>query len=1070
MRGECGRRGSTRLSRQTTLRLACAVAAVATGALIAPTLRANNAYTSTNVAGYWSNAGTWVSNTVPASGIDTELDFGGAGADANTFIDDIGTGSFTLNEIQLNSTSTGIQTIAGNTTSNTLTFASNSLAAAPQILQNGSGAFVISNGFVLNNTLTFGGAGTGSVRLTGPISGAGGLTLNGRYTLTLTGNSTYTGATVIGAGVLDLNAATGSLGTSNITFNGTGTFLYENDGATAKHTQGINLITFASGEGTVEVDYRAQQIIAMIPQQDLGHRTAGATGNFVVHGTANTSQAEIVPINMPTRFIDQGTFYNGSNYAWIDDSSSVMEGIPYGLSNTGAVTTAGGASVSGTYVQTTGPITAQATATFTTLNLASNASFTLTGGATLTVNGILKSGNVAGGATIAGGAGIRAGAGGVELVIRTDGANDAMTINPPILNNGGNPLTKSGLGTLTFGGVNTYTGVTTLNAGAVNFAGNSGSSGGGDLVVGGTAGIATLNVATTGTLTFNSVSVGGIPGAASSPGGGGAINQSVGTFNYSGGLLLGAGAAGIAGAPNGGYGAYTLSGGTLMPDGGTGDVVVGSMGLGNFMQAAGSFALGGHWVIGDGGTGIATLTSGTTTGAAGFGVILGNQTAGAGTLNLGTLAGGNPTLVGQSSAGLQLAGGASTAGLLNLNAGTLTLSAGTIHKGAGTSAVLNWNGGTLQAAAGGLTLLDNTLDAVNVLNGGAVVDTQGFNATIAAPLIGAGGKGIYPSGGTLSVPAGGAGYIGAPLVTVSGGSGVGATAIANVVNGSITGVTLTSPGENYQPGDVLTFTFAGGGAATPALPTQYALQLADVQLNSAGGLKKLGSGALVLTGASTYTGATNIVAGTLEVDGSLGDTQVSVMPGAALAGKGAIANTGANAVMVSGTIAPGDAATYATLTTGPMTWAAGGAYAWKVGQLPSGSSSLGAGVNWDNLIVSSLSVTAGGTPGAQFTIAPIGNPSGIQSGHTYTWQIAQIGPAGGAGGPVGGFDPAQFVLDTSQFAGGAYPASDFAVANNGSEVDVVFTPAPEPSSLMLIGAAASTGLMRRRRRQRGNDK
>jgi hypothetical protein len=167
-------------------------------------------------------------------------------------------------------------------------------------------------------------------------------------------------------------------------------------------------------------------------------------------------------------------------------------------------------------------------------------------------------------------------------------------------------------------------------------------------------------------------------------------------------------------------------------------------------------------------------------------------------------------------------------------------------------------------------------------------------------------------------------------------------------------------------------------------------------------------------------------------------------------------------VTVNGTIALGDAATVAALTTGPMTWAAGGTYAWKVGQLPGGSSSIGAGVNWDNLIVSSLSVTAGSAPGTQFTITPIGNPPGITPGKTYTWQLAQIGPVAGGGGPVGGFDPAKFVLDTSQFAGGAYPASDFSVANNGGEVDVVFNPAPEPSSLMMV-ALAGGALMRRRR-------
>jgi autotransporter-associated beta strand protein len=1074
MQGNCASRRSTCPARRGRSRLAGAAAAVAVAVLAAPSARANNVSTATGPGGFWSNSGTWVSNTVPVSGIDTELDFGGAGSDANTFTDDIGTGTFTLNEIQLNSTSTGTQTIAANASANTLTFASNSLLAAPQILQNGSGAYVINNGVVLNDTLTLGGTGNGTIRFTGPISGGGGITKTGPGTVILAGVSTYSGTTTISGGVLDLNNSTGSLtSTANLTFTGTGTFLYENAGASERHTQVMGVITFTGGDGAVEVDYApAQQIIALLPDY-LGKRSVGATGNLVVNGTTDNSQAAIYFQEQPGGFVNQGTFFNGSNYAWVDEAMTIARGIRYAAdpiaktpADSGAITSAGATSLTGTYVQTTGLIQRQATATFTTLNIASNANFLLDGGATLTVNGILKSGNVPGGATVGNGddgiaLGIEA-ANNAELVIRTDGPNDALAISTGILANGVNPLTKSGQGTLTLSGTNGYTGLTTVNAGTLSFAGTGSSLGGGGLTVGGIAGIARVNAGSSGMLTFNLPDVGGISGAAASPGAAGAINQSAGTFNYSNGsigyLQLGTGIQSAGSA--GGYGAYVLTGGTLTANGATAGMRVGSVGLGSFTQAGGSFTLGRDWSIGTWGTGVATLTGGSTAGASGFGISVGDLT-GAGTLNLGTLGGGKATLLSQASAGVQLAGGAGAAGLLNLNGGTLVLGAGSIHKGAGASAAVNWNGGTIQAAASGLTLLDSTLNLINIFNGGAVVDTQGFNATISASLIGAAGNGIYPSGGALNVPAGGTGYIGAPLVNVSGGSGTGATAIANVINGAITGVTLTSPGQNYQAGDVLTLTFAGGGAVTPAPAMQYTLQLADVSLNSIGGLKKLGSGTLVLTGASTYTGATNILAGTLQVDGSLGNTPVNVTAGATLAGKGAIANAGANGVTVSGTVAPGDPNTYAALTTGPMTWAAGGGYAWKVSQLPSGSSSSGAGVNWDNLIVSSLSVTAGNTAGAQFTITPIGSPAGIQSGNTYRWQIAQVGPAGG---PVGGFDPAKFVLNTSQFAGGAYPANDFSIANNGNEVDVVFTPAPEPSSLIMIGAAVGAGLMRRRRR------
>ena len=49
---------------------------------------------------------------------------------------------------------------------------------------------------------------------------------------------------------------------------------------------------------------------------------------------------------------------------------------------------------------------------------------------------------------------------------------------------------------------------------------------------------------------------------------------------------------------------------------------------------------------------------------------------------------------------------------------------------------------------------------------------------------------------------------------------------------------------------------------------------------------KLGTGTLTLTGASTYTGATTVSQGGLLVDGSLGNTAVTVATGALLGGDG----------------------------------------------------------------------------------------------------------------------------------------------------------------------------------------
>lgn len=1154
---------------------------------------AENVYTSTNLSSTWSNPAEWTSG-VPSSGTDTELIFGSSGPSAATFTDDIGTGTFNLNEIQLDSTCLATQTIAANAPANSLTFVANSLSVVPEILQNGSGSFLISNNLVLSNSLTIAGSGSGGLTLSGAISGTGGLTINGASVVSLGGANTYTGITTINSGVLsvsllsvegagttgstpssigqsnnsagnlllnggtlqytgptastdrlftlgsaggtldasgsgaisftntgsiafattnipvsltltgtgtstlrsvlsndgtgttslfkngagtwvvsgpdtftgnvtilagtlDVNNAAGSLpSTDNVVFDGSGTFLYENTGDTTAKALHLNAITSSGGDDTIEVNYTSVNVEDLLYPDHLGTRAVGATANVVVSGGSNGSNTGLFT-NMSSGFINVGTFFGGSAYAY-DDGNGYVRAIAYN-SDTYAYSTTGGTSISSTnhyYVQTTGNITQQQTATFTSLSLPGNISFSLASGAVMTVNGILKSGN-AGGATISGGNGIEASSG-AEMVIRTDKSNDALTISTPVLADGTNPLTKSGVGTLTFGAVNTYTGITTLNSGITSFTGASGSTGGGSLTVGGAAGNAVLNLATTGTVTFNGADVGGITSSQSSPSGAGAIDQSSGTFNYSNGtagyLELGTGI--LASGGSGAYGGYVLSGGALTANGATSGVRIGSVGLGSFLQSGGNFVLGRELSIGTYGTGVATFTGGTVTGSSAYNILIG-EVSGNGTLNLGTQAGGNATLVSQASNGIELAAGSGTLGTLNLNSGTLLENNGSIHQGSGYSAVVNFNGGTLQAGASGLTLIDTTPTAVNIYNRGAVFDTQGFTDTVAAPLLAAGGDGIYPASGTFAVSSGGSGYIGAPLVNVIGGSGSGATAIANISGGVITGVTLTSPGQNYQPGDLLTFNFAGGGPATAALSFAYTLRATDLSLNSAGGLTKLGTGTLILSASNTYIGTTNIINGTLEVDGSLANTAVNVQAGATLAGKGTIANSGTNSVSINGTIAPGNASTDATLTTGPMIWNSGGDYLWKVSQLPSGSPSSGAGTSWDELNVSDLTISA--TSSQPFTITPIGNPPGFSPTQSYTWQIATLSSAGGS---ITGFSPSKFVLNTSGFDNGNIPASDFGLVVDSQNIDVSYSPTPEPSTLLLVGFS-SLALMTRRR-------
>ena len=86
--------------------------------------------------------------------------------------------------------------------------------------------------------------------------------------------------------------------------------------------------------------------------------------------------------------------------------------------------------------------------------------------------------------------------------------------------------------------------------------------------------------------------------------------------------------------------------------------------------------------------------------------------------------------------------------------------------------------------------------------------------------------------------------------------------MADVTNGVVTGITITNPGVDYATGDTITVQLLGGGAATPATLGTIALNGGNT---STGGLTKTGLGKLTLLADNTYTGATDIENGTLQL-------------------------------------------------------------------------------------------------------------------------------------------------------------------------------------------------------------
>ncbi|WP_205702736.1 beta strand repeat-containing protein [Rubrivivax rivuli] len=497
---------------------------------------------------------------------------------------------------------------------------------------------------------------------------------------------------------------------------------------------------------------------------------------------------------------------------------------------------------------------------------------TLAGGATLVLQGDHTLGALAGTGNVTLG----------SFVLTTGGAGDS-TYSGTLSGSGG--LVKQGNGNFTLGGSQLYTGATRVLAGRLLTAAADvlpdGSAldvaSGATLTLGGNDSVASLTLAGTlggsGTLSASTYALSGATVGAA---------LGAGALTSSGNTQLNANSAATTVQVTGGT--LTLGGANRLADGAALTVAAGAtLALGG-SDTVGSLALAGTLA----GNGTLTATTYTLAGASV------NANLGAGTL----LSSGSSTLTGTAAAlQVQVLGGTLTLAAADrlADAAQLSVASGATLSLTGDDTVAALAlAGTLQGA-GTLTAASYALDG----------------ATVAANL----GAGVLGSTGLSTL----SGRSAAGSLLVNGGT----LTLASAGRLSATPATSVAAGASLRlGGDETLGTLAGAGAVDLASFTLNTGSGGDSRydgtLTGTGGLVKTGPGSFTLGGANTYTGSTQVLAGTL------GTAAADVLPDASAltVASGATLAPGGNDRVASLVLA-GTLQGSATLTAATYTLASG---------------------------------------------------------------------------------------------------------------------------------------------------
>ncbi len=624
------------------------------------------------------------------------------------------------------------------------------------------------------------------------------------------------------------------------------------------------------------------------------------------------------------------------------------------------------------------------------------------------------------------------GVGSLGITLAGSGAIDVaggktLTIKSAIGESGTQSLAKTGAGTLTLSGANTYTGTTTVSAGTLQLGtGTTGQNGS----------VAGTSIVNNAALTFNNADAQAYSGDIS--GTGSLTKIGAGTLTLTGSSSIGGGA--------------RINGGTMTISGG-GTLANGTANIGYDVADTGAVTVAGdgsQWSINN------TLHVGRDGSNNSLTVSAGGVVNPSSTLIIGTNTNSNNNTVTVTGSGSSLYAGDWF--MVGRKGSGNTLN---IENGASVSCYLFWTSGGSGNPGGASNSIVTVTGAGSTFNAewGDIGDRgtgNEFNVLNGATATMAGGDnyfGYWSSGNTITVDATNSVMNVSNLntawaaggnnntITVSNGGRINASGGGIKLLATGNSVDLNSGGElnittlnlstassrlNFDGGRLIAQStgslITGSGRINLIGPgtisTDYDRTIANV-IYGAGSLTKEGTGVLTLNAANTYSGDTNVSAGTLklttagnnnipnsakiivgggatlDVSTVTGAGGFQVVSGQTLGGTGAI--NGDVTINSGGTLAPG--ASIGTLyADGDVILGAGAAYEWEVNNLDGT-----AGIDWDLLDINGCSLTVSATSGDPFGIKVI--------------SLDSLGDPGAAGGTLEAGDSFEIVAEAAAIAG-----------------------------------------------------